>query len=280
MTIIPPHRRPRRRAPLVRTVVCLSGVLLLVAVGCGDDDDAETSASDESGGSGGPPLEGTSWQLSAETPLGVALGAAGVTARFEDGTLTGNSGCNQYNGSYEVDGDALTIGPDIASTQMACPAPQMAVERAYLTRLPKVASYEIAGDTLTLSDEEGAALLLFQATEGAEAIQGAWEVTGYYAGTAITSVLGGATLTAEFRDGTVSGNTGCNTFNGPYQIDGENITIGPLTTTLAACPTPELDQQQANYLNALALARTFEVAAGRLDLFREGDTIAVNYVSG
>jgi heat shock protein HslJ len=284
VTTDPPHPRPRRRASVLRTAACLSGVFLLVAAGCGDDD-TETGASNEGAGSGGsggsgPPLEGTAWQLTADAPLGVALAGVGVTAQFEDGKLTGNSGCNQYNGTYEVDGDALTIGSDIASTQIACPAPQMAVERVYLTRLPKVASFEIDGDALTLSDEGGETLLTYEAIDAAAAIRSEWEVTGYYAGTAITSVLGGATLTAEFGDGTVSGNTGCNTFTGPYEIDGQNITIGPLTTTLAACATPELDQQQANYLNALALARTFEVTAGRLDLFRVGHTIAVNYVSG
>jgi heat shock protein HslJ len=260
-----------------RAIACLSAVLVLVAAGCGDDDNAETASSGEEGP--GKPLEGTAWQLAADSPLGVALAGVGVTARFEDGAVSGNSGCNTYNGPYEVDGQDLTIGPDLATTEMACPAPQMAVERAYLTRLPKVASYAIDGDTLTLADEDGKTLLTFEATDPAEAIQGTWEVTGYYAGTAITSPLGGVTLTAEFSDGRVSGNTGCNTFNGPYEIDGENITIGPLATTLAACPTPELDQQQADYLNALDLAVTFEVAAGRLDLLREGHTFAVTYVS-
>jgi heat shock protein HslJ len=264
---------------LLRVLLCLSGVLVLVAAGCGDDDDAETGSSDQS--DGGPPLEGTTWQLTADAPLGVALAGAGVTARFEDGKLSGRSGCNEYNGTYEVDGDALTIGPNIASTDMACPAPQMAVEQAYLSRLPKVASFTIDVDTLTLADDGGETVLTYEATDAAQAIQGEWEVTSYYAGTAITSVLGGATLTAEFSsDGTVSGNTGCNTFNGPYEIDGENITIGPLATTLAACATPELDQQQANYLAALDLARTFEVAGGQLTLFREGHTIAVSYVTG
>ncbi len=278
MSPAPPPVPPRRRVSLLRVMVCLCGVLVLVASGCGDDDDAETSSSDESGGT---PLEGTTWQLTADAPLGVALAGAGVTARFEDGKLSGRSGCNEYNGTYEVDGDALTIGPNIASTNMACPAPQMAVEQAYLSRLPKVASFTIDGDTLTLADDGGETVLTYEATDPAEAIQGQWEVTSYYAGTAVTSVLGGVSLTAEFNsDGTVSGNTGCNTFNGPYEIDGENITIGPLTTTLAACGTMELDQQQSDYLNALALARTFEVAAGRLDLLRDGGTIAVTYATG
>jgi heat shock protein HslJ len=266
----------------LRAVACLSAVLVLVAAGCGDDDNAETTSSgNEGSGSGsGTPLEGTAWQLAPDAPLGVALAGTGVTAGFEDGTVSGNSGCNTYDGPYTLDGQDLTIGADIASTQMACAPPQMAVEQAYLTRLAKVASFAIDGDELTLADDAGKTLLTFEATNGEEAIQGGWEVTSYYAGTAITSVLGGVMLTAEFSGGQVSGSTGCNTFNGPYQIDGDSISIGPLATTLAACPTPELDQQQANYLNALSLARSFEVSAGRLDLFREGHTYAVSYASG
>jgi heat shock protein HslJ len=131
-----------------------------------------------------------------------------------------------------------------------------------------------------MTDDQGDTILRYQATEGAEAIQGEWEVTGYYPGNAITSVLGGVTMTATFEDGTVSGTTGCNSFNGAYEIDGQNITIGPLASTLAACPTPELDTQETNYLAALELARTFQVAGDRLDLFREGDTYAVSFVSG
>jgi hypothetical protein len=71
-----------------------------------------------------------------------------------------------------------------------------------------------------MTDDQGDTILRYQATEGAEAIQGEWEVTGYYPGNAITSVLGGVTMTATFEDGTVSGTTGCNSFNGPYEIDG------------------------------------------------------------
>jgi heat shock protein HslJ len=271
-----PAARARRRA-----LVALAGVLalMLVAAACGDDDDNASTGG--SGGGSGPPLEGTAWELSADSPLGVTTANVTLTAQFEDGTVSGYSGCNTYNGPYTVDGSDMTIGPDLASTQMACPGAQMEVEQEFLTRLSQVAGFEIDNDTLTLSDDEGEVLLRFQATDRPAAIQGEWEVTGYYAGTAITSVLGDATLTAEFgEDGTVSGNTGCNTFSGPYEIDGENITIGPLATTLAACPTPELDRQQANYLAALDLARTFEVAGGQLTLFREGHTIAVSYVTG
>lgn len=260
-----------------RVLVGMMGVLLVV-VGCGDDDDAVVAAAPDD--PGGRTLEGESWLLSADAPLGVALEAVGVTAHFEDGALTGRSGCNEYSTTYDAHGDSLTIGPNIASTQMACPPPQATVERAYLDRLPRVARYAIDGDTLTMTDDQGDTILLFQAMDGARAIRGKWTVTSYYAGNAVTSVVGGVTMTAEFEDGTVSGNTGCNNFNGPYEVDGANVTIGPLSSTLAACPTEELELQQTNFLNALELARTFEVAGGRLDLLREGQTYAVTFVTG
>jgi heat shock protein HslJ len=130
-----------------------------------------------------------------------------------------------------------------------------------------------------MTDGQGDTVLSFQAMDGARAIQGQWTVTTYYAGNAVTSVVGGVTMTAEFEDGTVSGNTGC-TFNRPYEVDGVNITIGPLSSTLAACPTEVLELQQTNFLKALELAGTFEVAGGWLDLLREGQTYAVTFVTG
>lgn len=276
------HPSPRRHRARVAAALC--AVLLLTLAACGDDDDAATSGGsggndNGTGNAGGSSLEGTTWILAADAPLGVALEAIVVTAQFKDGTLSGNSGCNTYSTSYEVDGDKLTVGPDIAGTQMACPPAETAVEQAYLARLPKAAGFKVDGTTLSLTDDGGETILKYEASEGADAIQGDWTVTGYYSGNAVTSPLGGVTLTGKFENGTLSGNTGCNTFTGPYQIDGQKITIGPLAATRAACPTTELTDQETQYLIALQLARTFEVAGNRLDLFREGDTYAVSYTS-
>ncbi len=266
-------------------VVGLVGAASLLAVACGgdDDDDAEpsaTSAPSTPAPDGGISLEGTAWTLAADSPLGVPLGDIVVTAQFDSGTLNGASGCNTYTAPYETAGDSLTIAPEIAVTAMACPEPQMAVEDEYLERLPRTATYTVDGSMLTLADADGETLLVYEATVGADEILGAWNLTSYYTGDAVTSVSGDATLTAEFAADGVSGNGGCNQFNGPYTVDGQNVTIGPLASTRAACPDEALQQQETAYFAALEMATTFQVTGDRLDLFRDGGTYAATFERG
>ena len=260
---------PRSRLPQFALVV------LAVLSGCdtdGGNDATAASPSDTPSVS----LEGPTWELSPEPALGSPLDGIVVTARFEDGTLSGESGCNTYSPSYEVDGTSLTIGSEIAGTNMACPPAETAVERAYLERLPQVTAYRISNGTLTLLNGDQP-LLRYDATVAAAAILGDWVVTSYFSGNAITSVLGGVDMTTTFAAQDVTGSTGCNTFNGPYQIAGDEITIGPLASTRVACPTEELQQQETDFLAALSLATTFRVTGNRLDLLRPGDTIAATF---
>jgi len=254
----------RGRRPLFVSALAL----VVVAAACGSTKKSNVSPS--------TPLEGTHWVLSGSTSLGVPVGDVAVSAQFENGTVGGTSGCNTYRASSTSNGSRLTIGP-IASTQMACDPDRMAVERAYLDRLAMVAGFTISGSQLTLSDSSGKPVLEFNASSGASALMGAWSATSYFAVTAISSVVGGVNLTAEFAATTVTGSGGCNTFNGPYEVNGSSIKIGPLISTLKACATPELDQQEQHYLAALQLATTYKVTGSRLDLYRADGGYAVTF---
>jgi heat shock protein HslJ len=225
-------------------------------------------------------LEGTNWVLTSGVSLGVPLAGVTVNLELTSGSASGNSGCNQYHAPYQLSGSKLTIGPQIATTQMACGPAQTAVERAYLDRLPKVASFSIKAGTLTLLDQGGAPLLEFTASTGGTGLAGAWNVISYYTGTAVQSVTGGVEITAEFSTTAVSGNTGCNSYGGSVVINGNTIRIGPLTSTLIACPTEELSTQEHQYLAAVQLATTFKVTGNRLDLFRPGGGYAATYARG
>ncbi|MFT3851267.1 MAG: META domain-containing protein [Ilumatobacteraceae bacterium] len=173
--------------------VALASVVGLAA--CGSDDDgigatttaasstAESTAAPTTAAAASTPsadsltLEGVTWTLSDETDLGVDLAGVDVTARFLEGRVAGNSGCNQYAGTYVLSGEKLTISPNVAGTMMACPAPQSAVEAAFLKALPTVASSTIDGDTLTLEDKSGAAVLVFEHVAGDQLLAGDWTVT-------------------------------------------------------------------------------------------------------
>jgi heat shock protein HslJ len=84
-----------------------------------------------------------------------------LTAFFEDGTVSGVAGCNNYFAGYEIDGSSIEIGP-AGSTQAFCSEPDgvMDQEFAYLALLQSADHYELDGDRLTLS-QGGAPLLVY-----------------------------------------------------------------------------------------------------------------------
>lgn len=72
--------------------------------------------------------------------------------QFQDSLVSGNAGCNTFNGGYELSAEALTFG-DFAVTKMMCP--DMQVEDAFLQAIHQVASFKIADNKLSLLNAEG-----------------------------------------------------------------------------------------------------------------------------
>jgi len=117
------------------------------------------------------PLAGTTWQLrfynNDRKALVSALVGTELTAVFgADGSLTGSGGCNRYTALYQVEGDAVTIGP-AATSRMMCADPEgvMAQESAYLAALESAAAYRIEGDKLTMTNAEGVQVAIFTAVK-------------------------------------------------------------------------------------------------------------------
>jgi heat shock protein HslJ len=81
---------------------------------------------------------------------------ADITLRFAVGTLGGNSGCNEYNGSYErgAEEKSLSMG-EVASTRKMCPDDVMGAEQRYLGILRSVSHYEFKKDGLHLFNPAG-----------------------------------------------------------------------------------------------------------------------------
>jgi putative lipoprotein len=134
-------------------IVVLLAAVAFSLIGC-----SQPAASSAVPSAAGPPTElpGTSWVLQGIS--GAQLGTGVPTIEFgTDGTVSGSAGCNTFNGTYTVDGSSITFGP-LASTKMACPVADMAVETAFLAGLAGATSWSIQALFLTL---EGASTMTF-----------------------------------------------------------------------------------------------------------------------
>lgn len=109
--------------------------------------------------------EGTTWHLTSYADDGLARVPFYVQATLTlvDGMASGSSGCNSFNGSYELEGSSLTFGEEFATTRAGCPDDATAaVEDGYLAALPDVAAWSLEGEELRLSDADGELLLVYE----------------------------------------------------------------------------------------------------------------------
>jgi heat shock protein HslJ len=135
---------------LALTASLLAGLFILS--GCGGGGDAEEP----------PSLNGTSWTLVEGTEITIPDDVE-MTIAFEAGRASGSGGCNRFTGSYDQDGESISLGK-LALTRMACAEEVMSAERAYHSVLESVTSWSATGGVLVLSDGSGQALLRYEAT--------------------------------------------------------------------------------------------------------------------
>ena len=220
------------------------------------------------------PLTDGSWKLVRYGPPAEPREpiAETVNLSFEaDGNLGGSGGCNSFFGSYEITGTAMTIG-EVGSTEMACePQALMAQEVEYLGALDRVTEFVQPGNTLTLRYPEGELVFDHVSAPPAPTLENtAWRFNGFAQNDAVSMIAGAEAITAEVRDGTISGNGGCNRYNGPVTIQGQQMTIGPIVSTKMACDAMEAETQ---YLTALQSVTAWEIDDQTLALHHPGGSL-------
>ncbi len=228
---------------------------------------------------GGGDLTGKVWALTELMGKPPAAGV-GISAQFSaDGMVSGSAGCNRYSGTYTVSGNSITFSSPMATTMMMCDESIMEQESAYLKALGEAKTYAVKGDQLTLTGVDKTSLVIYKA-QSQDLSGTSWEVTGYNNGKqAVTGTLTGTNLTADFgKDGNLSGNAGCNTYSGAYKVNGDQITIGPLASTMMACSEPAgVMEQEAQYLAALQSAATYQIEGNVLQLRTKEDALAATF---
>jgi heat shock protein HslJ len=85
-----------------------------------------------------------------------------VTARFDQGQVSGDGGCNRFSGQFEISGDSISIGP-LATTLMACSDPAASTQESqYLEALQLATTFRVTGDRLELFRPGGTIAATFE----------------------------------------------------------------------------------------------------------------------
>lgn len=116
---------------------------------------ADISAADIAG------FTGIDWQLTELLSDTLANDTRVFVHFAADGKVYGNSGCNQFSGSWGLDNQRLRLG-QMASTMRACPEPQMQLEQVFLAQLALADNYTLADNTLSLNKARMAPLARFK----------------------------------------------------------------------------------------------------------------------
>ena len=81
------------------------------------------------------------------------------------------------------------------------------------------------------------------------------------------SPLAGTTISLSFEDGLARGTSGCNSYGGAYQVNGDKIEFQEFEATLMACLDTGVMEQETAYLRSLGEAQRFELSEGQLQIF-------------
>jgi heat shock protein HslJ len=90
-------------------------------------------------------LPGTSWTLGAQGGTAPAARALPTLTFGTDGTVSGNTTCNNYTGTFTTTGSSISITGLHPTTNQECPPETKQVETTFLAALGTVTSWR-AGD--------------------------------------------------------------------------------------------------------------------------------------
>lgn len=248
----------------VRRAVAAAITLVATLAGCGS----------QNGGDGGfstPPasLSGeyvvTSVTEDGE-PRDLVRGSE-IRLTFEDGQLRAHAGCNHLSGSYEIDGDTLTVGP-MGGTEMGCPKPLMAQDEWLAGLFAEPA--RLGDDPLTIT--AGDIILTLTPREEASpdrTLTGTrWVLDGLIEGEAVSSVPAGPKVVLTLTDDAAQIAGLCNGWSAEVAATAEEITWTPGMRTLMACADEARNRLDADVAALLTGATAYEIEERTLRVMR------------
>jgi heat shock protein HslJ len=165
--------------------------------------------------------------------------ASGTKIRlgFSDGTISASAGCNTMSGSYTIQNGKLVVG-EMAMTEMGCPSDLGDQDQWLADFLGSKPTLALDGNNLMLtSDKTEITFLDREQAEPDQPLAGiTWGLTTLLNGDLASSVPHGVSATLLFNsDGTFTFSDGCNAGGGRYAVNGDQLHLSQVVSTMMAC---------------------------------------------
>lgn len=206
-----------------------------------DRPDPTTTTTHSGGGDADSPLEGRTFLSTDVRGEHQLVEGTQVRLTVEAGRLRIDAGCNSMSGELSLTGDRLVVG-DLISTMMGCEPALMAQDEWVAAFFEAGPAFALDGPTLELTGDD-ATVLVFAEEEpvpDASLVGPTWTATTIVDGDLASSIPGDPPTFVFRDDGTVEVFDGCNRGSGSYEVEGEHLVFGPVSTTDMACPTAAL----------------------------------------
>lgn len=213
-------------------------------------------------------LESTKWELVELNGRPLVPGSR-ITLIFEEDSLGGFAGCNEYGGAYTATFDGTITIPEIEHTDAGCEEALNIQENGYIEALSSP-QYEFTPEHLEFRTVDGQTTLSFLPLvqynmDPADLVDTAWQLASWSQRELPQN--NGITLIFE-AGGTIRGFAGCRHFVGQYIAENDTIQIPALGMEEVACDAPEeLLLLEGDFTTALSEARQAHLQDGQLDLF-------------
>jgi heat shock protein HslJ len=230
------------------------------------------------------PLYSGTWQLVAygnEEGTSIVTPGLQTFAVFqEDGSLSGNAGCNNYFGAFKAaDDGSFTVEGPLGSTLMFCEQ-FMDEEATFLTALQSAEGFffnESGQLVINFSDSaDGYDFMVFVNQKSMPLLGTGWVLTSLVTQEGeIFIPPANAPLLNLSEDNSMTGNGGCNNIFSEFTAENGNIEFGPIGSTMMFCDG--LMELEAGFTTGLDVVTRYEISGDRLLLSDDSYTTVLTF---
>lgn len=109
---------------------------------------------------------------------------------------------------------------------------------------------------------------------------GTWKLTAYGPADSPTPAVADVDATIKFdADGKLGGSGGCNSLGGDYTVEGDQITFGPIISTMMACADPIM-AQEGTVTQVMNESASYKIEGNTLTISKDGNVLVFELVAG